>query len=257
MSEKIENKQLKKIFKKFSNKIHSIAHVGAHLGQEVEIYLQAKPDNLYLFEPQKNIFDKLNEKVQDKKNVFAFNFGLGADTSKKILHKATENNGASSSLLEPKLHLELHTNIKFEKNEEVDVKRFDELIINDVNFLVLDVQGFELEVLKGFGEKIKSIDFLFTEINKNFVYKNNVLIDELDQYLKNIGLVRFSTFWDPYLPYGDAFYINKKEISTLNLSFLMFKKFYQDGFFNKLILRLINFDKLLYLFKQKIKAILN
>ena len=80
------------------------------------------------------------------------------------------------------------------KNEEVDVKRFDELIINDVNFLVLDVQGFELEVLKGFGEKIKSIDFLFTEINKNFVYKNNVLIDELDQYLKNIGLVRFSTF---------------------------------------------------------------
>ena len=60
-------------------------------------------------------------------------------TSKKILHKATENNGASSST-EPKLHLELHTNIKFEKNEEVDVKRFDELIINDVNFLVLDVQ---------------------------------------------------------------------------------------------------------------------
>ena len=85
------------------------------MGQEVEIYLQAKPDNLYLFEPQKNMFDKLNEKVQDKKNVFAFNFGLGADTSKKILHKTTENNGASSSLLEPKLHLELHTNIKFEK----------------------------------------------------------------------------------------------------------------------------------------------
>ena len=54
MSEKIENKQLKKIVKKFSNKIHSIAHVGAHLGQEVE-FTQAKPDNLYLFELQKYI----------------------------------------------------------------------------------------------------------------------------------------------------------------------------------------------------------
>ena len=257
MSQKIENKQLKKIVKKFANKIHSIAHVGAHLGQEVGIYLQAKPDNLYLFEPQKNIFDKLNSKVLDKNNVFTFNFGLGADNSKKILHKATENNGASSSLLEPKLHLELHSNIKFENNEEVEVKRFDELNINDVNFLVLDVQGFELEVIKGFGKKMESIDFLFTEINKNFVYKNNVLIQQLDEHLNKVGLVRFSTFWDPYLPYGDAFYINKKQISNVNLYSLNIKKFYQDGFLNKLILRLVNFDKLVYLLKQKIKIILN
>ena len=65
----------------------------------------------------------------------------------------------------------------------------------------------------------------FPEINKNFVYKNNVLIQQLDEHLNKVGLVRVSTFWDPYLPYGDAFYINKKQISNVNLYSLNIKKF--------------------------------
>ena len=48
---------------------------------------------------------------------------------------------------------------------EVQIKQFDSIDSKFVaNFLILDVQGFELNVIKGFGENIKNIDFIYTEV---------------------------------------------------------------------------------------------
>ena len=42
----------------FSKEINGIIHVGAHTGQEVNEYSKYK-NKIILFEPQKDIFDKL------------------------------------------------------------------------------------------------------------------------------------------------------------------------------------------------------
>ena len=55
----------------------------------------------------------------------------------------------SSSILEPKEHLLHHKQVTFEGSEEIELKRFDDLNIQNVDYLNIDVQGFELEVLKG------------------------------------------------------------------------------------------------------------
>ena len=84
-----------------------------------------------------------------------------------------QNDGQSSSLLKPDLHIKVQPQIEFKEKIKVTVKRFEDLNINDADFLIMDVQGFELEVLKGFGKKLKDVQFIYT-VNRDYLYENNL-----------------------------------------------------------------------------------
>ena len=201
----------------FSKEINGIIHVGAHTGQEVNEYSKYK-NKIILFEPQKDIFDKLIENVSKHQNVNCYNIGLGSKNEKKIIYRSEGNEGKSSSVLSPEIHLLVQPDINFVDTEEIQIKRFDSLDIDTLNFLTLDVQGFELEVLKGFGEKLKSVEFIYTEINTKFLYKENALVSDIDKYLKDYNFIRVFTNIDCFNYFGDAFYIkktNKKYKGTL------------------------------------------
>ena len=112
-------------------------------------------------------------------------------------------------------------NISFKDTEEIEVKRFDSLGIDTHNFLTLDVQGFELEVLKGFGEELKNVNFIFTEINTKYLYQNNALVSEIDKYLSKYNFIRIYTNVDCFNYFGDAFYVKR---NIKNIDFNTFKK---------------------------------
>ena len=247
------NKSLEKICSLYSKNITSVAHVGAHLGQEVEIYKTYSHNFIYLFEPQKEVFKKLKENTINLDNVKLFNFALGSENKIVELNKSSTNDGASSSILQPGLHKTLHEEIKFLDKEKVELKRFDSLDIEGVNFLTIDVQGFELEVINGFGEMISQLDFIYTEINRDYVYKENVLIEDLDYKLEKEGFIRLKTFWDGYLPYGDAFYIKKEFLSKRMLIFSKIKTKFLDSKINIFIVRIRNYEKTIFKIKKIIK----
>tara|TARA_B100001250_G_scaffold390786_1_gene391056 strand:- start:1223 stop:1954 length:732 start_codon:yes stop_codon:yes gene_type:complete len=228
---------LSNFLEEFSKEINGIIHVGAHSGQEVKQYVQYK-NKIILFEPQKDIFNELVQNVNNYENIYCYNFGLGSKNEKKTIYRSEGNKGLSSSVLSPELHLLVQPNISFEDTEEIKIKRFDSLNIDTLNFLTLDVQGFELEVLKGFGEELKKVEFIFTEINTKFLYKNNALVADIDKYLKNYNFIRVYTNVDCFNYFGDAFYVKKnnkkyketlfgKFINIINISnyFLYIKKF--------------------------------
>ena len=77
------------------------------------------------------------------------------------------------------------------------------------NFLNFDIQGAELKALKGMEEYLPSVDYLYTEVNSDYVYKGCALIGELDEYLKPFGLRRVETKWTD-CKWGDAFYMRHK-----------------------------------------------
>tara|TARA_B100000242_G_scaffold29228_1_gene17611 strand:+ start:6622 stop:7359 length:738 start_codon:yes stop_codon:yes gene_type:complete len=234
---------------KFSDEINGIIHVGAHTGEEIEQYIKYK-NKIVLFEPQKDIYKKLLENVKNLNNVECFNFGLGSKDEIKTLYKSQGNYGKSSSVLSPKLHLEVQPNISFIEDQKIEIKRFDNLQVEALNFLTIDVQGFELEVLKGFGKKLEKVDFVFTEINTKFLYENNALVGDIDKYLKKFDLIRIYTNVDCFNYFGDAFYIKKSN------------KNFSNTIFNKSINRIkvsnsfLGFKKLFYP-KRLIKKILN
>jgi hypothetical protein len=71
----------------------------------------------------------------------------------------------------------------------------------------LDIQGAELKALKGMEEYLSKIDYIYTEVNSDYVYKDCALIGEVDEYLEKFGLKRVETQIYTEYRWGDAFYI--------------------------------------------------
>ena len=244
------------LLNKYENKISGFIQVGAHVGQQVESFLRIKNTNIYLFEPNIQALEKL-KKYENEHRVKIFNFGLGNDNTTLQFFTSSNKDGVSSSILRPKLHEKYFPEVKFHKNESIKIKKFSSLEKIDGNFLVIDVQGYELEVLKGFEDKIKNIDFIFSEISIVKFYENNTLVSELDKFLRKKNFLRIKTSFISNVPMGDAFYINKRYLSKLEVFFYKIKSRIQIT----LIYRFFNFfkdrKKLFFHLKNKIKLLIS
>lgn len=208
------------LIKRFNFKPKGICYIGANEGQALPDMLKYFPNaTIYCFEPQKKPFKKLEEKFGKKINIFTYNFALGSKNEKIKIFTNNNNNNASSSILKPKEHLSYYKNVTFKGTEEIIVKKFWDLNIKGINYLHIDVQGYELEVLKGF-KNLDEINYIKTEVNRKELYKDCVLIKDLDRYLDKHNFLRVKTVWVRKTgPFGDAFYIKKNQISHLEKLF--------------------------------------
>ena len=203
------------ILSKYKITCSSIAHFGAHHGQEVDSYLKNNFTEIHLFEPQSSCFSVLKKKFAQNKAITLHNFALGSHTETSVLNLGS-GDGQASSILKPGLHAELYPYIEFTESENIEIKRFDELGLGNVRFLNIDIQGFELEALKGCEKFLgNKIHYIYTEVNRKHVYKNCALIQEIDEYLEKFDLVRVKTrWWNMFTPLGDAFYIKITRLSV-------------------------------------------
>ena len=188
--------------------IKGIIHIGAHYGEEIEEYLNNGIQNIILFEPLSENFDILSEKVKDlNANIEGHQVALGSKTDTLTMY-VSDNEKQSSSLLKPKVHLTHHPNVKFPSTEEVEVHLLDEYDCKDYNFINMDVQGYELEVLKGSSKTLNFVDYILCEVNRAELYKGCPMVEEIDSYLSQFGFKRHVTSWDGYT-WGDALYVKE------------------------------------------------
>ena len=251
---------LNKLIKKYKLKIIGISHFGAHLGQEVSIYNELNINNVHLFEPQKKIFETLKTNLGTKPNIKFYNYGLGSE-NKIVQLYLDESDGQSSSILEPLMHLEMNPNVSFQGKEEIEIKRYDDLLIDNVNFLNIDIQGYELEALKGAYKILHNIDYIYLEVNRDYVYKDCSLVKDIDDFLKQFNFYRFETkWWKGFYIWGDAFYINlnRNKVNSLNYLFSKFRNFIQrfSLYFSFMKFYELVIRKTIYRVKQKIKKII-
>lgn len=192
--------------------VKGIIQVGAHKGGELE-YIESITSNILLFEPQKNIFEQLKKKI--KKGIIAENFALGSENIKEcLMFKEFNNDCQSSSLLKPALHLQQYPSIQFTSSESVEVRTLDSYLENsdsEYNILMIDVQGFELNVLKGAQNTLPNIDYILCEVNRQELYENCARVEEIDTYLSSFGFKRILTNWAGWT-WGDALYENQRNI---------------------------------------------
>jgi FkbM family methyltransferase len=189
--------------------IKGIIHIGGHYGQEYDLYRVLNVPVIF-FEPLSNNYRILKDKVKNNDNVQTFQCALGNENKKILMNVETANNSQSSSILKPKKHLEQYPHITFDHTEEVHMFRLDDIEIEkeNYNFLNIDVQGYELEVLKGSVDILKNIDYIISEVNRDEVYENCAKVEELDQFLNQFNFERNETNWMGGI-WGDAFYIKK------------------------------------------------
>ena len=147
-----------------------------------------------------------------------YNVALGSDDVEAEMFISDKAggmaNGAtqSSSILEPKVHLTEHPEVTFPEKETITVKRFDNFVRSNnidvlgYNMLNVDVQGYELEVFKGFGDYLNQIDIIIAEVNRDEVYKGCAMIGDIDAYLSQYNLRQASVYWQS-ASWGDAVYV--------------------------------------------------
>ena len=193
---------------KYNLDIKGIIHIGGHFGQEFKTYEQLNIDRVMFFEPIQRTFERLKENVGQK--AILNNCALGNFEGEIEMFVEVANQGQSSSILEPLVHLNQYPHITFESKEMVKIKKLDSFIdtVGEYNFINIDVQGYELEVFKGGYEYLNSIDYIMTEVNRDEVYKGCPMVEELDEFLKSYGFERVETTWDG-VPWGDAFYVKR------------------------------------------------
>ena len=52
-----------------------------------------------------------------------------------------------------------------------------------------------------------NFDYLYLEVNKDYVYKNCCLVEEIDDYVQKYNFKRVETKWNLNHGWGDALYI--------------------------------------------------
>jgi len=192
--------------RKYKMDIKGIIHVGGHYGEEISEYVQNGIQDIIIFEPISENFDILSERVQDlNANIAGYQVALGSERGEFTMY-VSDNEKQSSSLLKPKVHLTHHPHVKFPSKETVEVHLLDDYDCDTCNFINMDVQGFELEVLKGGKKTLEHVDYVYCEVNRDEVYENNAFVEELDEFLGEYGMKRVETDWAGEI-WGDALYI--------------------------------------------------
>jgi FkbM family methyltransferase len=181
------------LVKKYNLNVTGVIQIGANLAQEHNIYLRHGIKNMMYFEPDPNTYNRMLEKLSIDKtsNIQTFNIALGNE-NKMVDFNVSDNDGASSSILEPKLHLLQHPNVHFTHKIQVEMKRFDDLNldISNYNFANLDVQGYEYEVFEGMMKTLENnphIKYIMSEINIAETYAGNKTLDKILELLGKVG----------------------------------------------------------------------
>jgi len=186
-------------------------HRGANVGEEFPVYMELGIENQIWIEANPEIYQKLKHNIKDNPHALAYNYAMGdVDGVPTILH--VSNNGSqSSSLLELGTHKKQHPDVHYTKDIPVVMRRVDclmpEIIAKNYDFLNIDVQGMEGQVLLGLGTYIEYIKWAYLEVNRAQVYKGCWEIERIDKYLKMYGFNRVETKWVG--SWGDALFIKK------------------------------------------------
>ena len=152
-----------KFLSHLSHNINIIFEVGARYGDESiklsEIFNNA---TIYSFECNPMTIDKCKQNLKDKDRILFFDHGLGDKNETLPFFSFTENNDGASSFLK---------RIDFDHTQKetgtVNIKKLINIVeennINHIDLLCMDVQGYELNVLKGADDFIKNIKYIIME----------------------------------------------------------------------------------------------
>ena len=176
--------QQKKIINFFENlNIEFAIDVGSHRGEFIESLLRLKKiKRIYAFEPQKKIFEALRLKYKNKKYIYLNNFALGNKKGEVILNINKLSSASSIKNFNKKsLWYKFRNLLVSEKNSVMLKKKikinkidnyFNSMNIKSIDLLKIDVEGYELEVLKGATKNISKIKYIIVEFTRNNAFQN-------------------------------------------------------------------------------------
>lgn len=175
--------------------------IGASTGVYAFEYLKQHPKSIiYCFEPNVKTFKKLQQHTKNDMRISIYNVAVSDTVGKSTFYEANYIN--SSSLLPFTKHTQKWKtpNPSIPKLEtintyDVDCIRLDDFIkqndIEHIDYLKIDTQGHDLNVIKSLGGKINIVNEIVAEVQiVDFeLYENSSKKEELIEYMKSNGFI--------------------------------------------------------------------
>jgi FkbM family methyltransferase len=191
-----------------------LLHVGAHLAEEKSAYEEFGINEICWVEAQKEIYAKLIMNVNPNNCIHALVW------SKKCVKELNiVQNSVSSSILKldesnpwtevGTLRKELYETVTL--NDVVEDFRTRNLLIGKF-LLLLDLQGAELEALKGLTLRNHNVSAISCEVSRKPIYLNSPKSKKITSHLLLRGYVPIISFLDRRTKHGDALYVKINEL---------------------------------------------
>ena len=182
-----------------------VLHVGAHLAEEFDAYKQEDFGKVLWVEAQESLIPHLEKRVSDSgdrvfhgavwsESGLAASVNLAGGSQGASLYAFPESEEAGKTV----------------SHELVSTVTLQELIPADesFDFVNLDIQGAELEALRGLGSRLGPVRWVYCEVNRKQLYEGIPLIDDVDRFLFDHGFFRAATLWTDG-DWGDALYMRR------------------------------------------------
>jgi len=171
------------------NNLRVVLDVGANVGQTTSVYRREFPyADIYSFEPVSTTFHELTANSITLSGVHLFQMGFGSQAS-----SATISLGEDSRM----------NSIVYrvgEDSEIVEIQTLDEFVtqhnIDLIDFLKIDTEGYELEVLKGGRDLLRNqrIGMIYIEAELMQTTRHFVPVEEINGALREYGYEIFGVY---------------------------------------------------------------
>ncbi len=182
---------------RFLQHAHGVIHVGANSGQERDVYRKYQQPVVWI-EPIAEVFATLTRNLRDYPQQRAFRYLITDKENETYSFHIANNNGASSSILDLKLHKDIWPGVKFEKTISLTSTTLPTMLAKenlrpaDYDALVMDTQGSELLVLQGARPILDGFRFIKTEAPDFEAYAGCCMVAELTDFLSVEGFREMS-----------------------------------------------------------------
>jgi FkbM family methyltransferase len=200
-----------------------IIHVGAHSAEELVLYSSYGVNDVFWVEPMADRVDFLKSKVSHDRII-----PYAVWSKKTILKLHVNPNSVSSSLFQVEKNnpFNMKETVVSESVQTVTLDSIlDEITPNDGKnlLIVLDVQGSELEGLKGLSQIRRSnLLGIIVEVSEIPIYVGAAKANDVRAYLKRIGFYRImSQVYNP-TRHGDELFINSNSAIKLNIKMKLY-----------------------------------
>ncbi len=203
----------KHILNKYKIKKTGVIHIGAHVAEEIQQYIDLELKNIIYIEANPKLIEPLKQKLSKYNHVKVYNKAISNTKRSKPLYLVA--NVMSSSLYQLNRE-DISAGISFHGIEYVDCDTLDNFILTnninmiEYNLLVLDTQNSEYDILSKADETLKHIDYIQTEVFYKPYYQNGISFNKVNNLLisKGFKLVREDVSKDGAA--GDCHYIRSE-----------------------------------------------
>ncbi|MGE0059503.1 MAG: FkbM family methyltransferase [Dehalococcoidia bacterium] len=169
----------------------TVIDVGANRGQFALYARERFPEaRIYSIEPLSGPRASIRRLFEDDARVQVLDFAAGASEGSAVIN-ITHHDDSSSLLPPSELQTSRFPGTYTETTETVKVRSLDDALADEEIarpvLLKIDVQGFELEVLKGATKLLSQVDAVMTECSFVEFYEGQALFDDIYALLRDEG----------------------------------------------------------------------